>query len=195
MHRREPSARVVTALLVLLALALACDRGRPPPAPADTPPTPGPATAPEPAQAPPPPPATPPPPAPASAAVREASALQPGDAVAPLAADGETVVDPSAHFRVVLEGTSADARLALHDALDAAVPASATAEVGPATVLTLTPAAPLSPGSRYRLVLDGAATRELHVGERPFTPAAYAVKAAGEPAPARPARRSRPRPK
>ena len=138
--------------------------------------------------------APPPPPAPASTIVREAVALQPGEQVAPLAVDGSTAVDPSATFRVVLTGPSPDARLALHDAADAAVPSSVRAEVGDTTLLTLAPAAPLAPGARYQLRLDGAVTRELHSGDRTFTPVAFALAVAGEPpSPARPAKRKLPR--
>jgi hypothetical protein len=174
-------------LLALAWLAAACGRQ---PAP-----LPGPAPQPEPVvPAAPAIPPTPPAPAPAGSVVREATALQPGDTAAALAPDRETAVDPSATFRVVLSGRSRDARLALHDAADAAVPSSAAVEVGETTVLTLAPAAPLVPGSRYQLRLDGAVTRDLHMGDRAFTPAVYAVRAAGEPPPpARPPPRKRPR--
>jgi hypothetical protein len=122
--------------------------------------------------------------------VREATALQPGDTVSPLAPQGPTAVDPSATFRVVLAGPSRDARLALLDAADAAVPATAGVELGEGTLLTLSPAAPLVPGARYQLRLDGAVTRELHLGDGTFTPVAYALTVTGEPpAGAKPARR------
>src|SRR5690242_2656841 len=111
--------------LVPLTLLLACNR-TPAPAPEPAPPA---------VEADPAPPPAPPPPAPATAAVREVVALQPGDTIATLAAEGETEVDPSATFRVVLVGPSRDARLALHDAADAAVPAAATAEIGETTLL------------------------------------------------------------
>lgn len=167
-----------------LAALLACNRAPPPaPEPAPEPPA---------AEADPAPPPPPPAPAPATAVVREASALQPGDTTSALAADGETAVDPSATFRVVLTGPSPDARLALHDGADAAVPASATVEIGETTLLTLVPSSPLVPGSRYQLRLDGAVTRELHLADRTFTPAIYLVKATGEPPP-RPAPRKRSR--
>lgn len=173
--------------LVPLALVLACSRA---PAPVSEPPPPPP---PPPAAAevePPPPPS----PAPAASVVREATAMQPGDIAAALTQEGEVSVDPSATFRVVLAGASRDARLALHDAADAAVPAAATVEIGETTVLTLSPAAPLMPGSRYVLRLDGAVTRELHLDGRSFTPAGFAVKAAGvPPPPARPPQRKRSR--
>lgn len=171
--------------LLPLALLVACNRAPPPPL--DPPAEPA-VPAAEPAPSPPP---APPAPAPASSVVREVTALQPDDTSTALAPDGVTVVDPSATFRVVLAGTSRDARLALHDAADAAVPATSGIEVGETTALTLSPAAPLVPGSRYQLRLDGAVTRELHMGDRPFTPAMYAVQAAGEPPPPPPRKRSR----
>jgi len=174
--------------LLPLALLLACNR--PPPPPPEPAPAPPAEPAPEPVPSPPP---EPPQPAPASTLVREATALQPGDTAAALTPDGQTAIDPSATFRVVLIGRCQDARLALHDAADAAVPATAGAEIGEATVLTLSPAAPLVPGSRYQLRLDGAVTRELHEGERSFTPAVYAVQVTGEPPPARPPPRKRSR--
>jgi hypothetical protein len=162
--------------LVPLALLVAC---RPGSAPTDAAPAPPPQV--EAAPEAPPSPAAPPAPEPATAALREAIALQPGDTRATLAADGETAVDPSARFRVVLAEPSRDARLTLYDATDAAVPASAATEIGDTTVLTLAPAAPLAPGSRYQLRLDGAGSRELHTGDRTLTPAAFLLRAAGEP--------------
>ena len=173
--------------LLALALLLACSRPPPPQ------PDPAPEPTAEPAPAPPPAPVTPAAPTPASSVVREAAALQPGDTTAALSLDGVTAVDPSATFRVVLAGASRDARLALHDAADAAVPATAGVEIGEATVLTLSPSAPLVPGSRYQLRLDGAMARELHMGDRSFTPAVYALQATGEPPPARPTPRKRSR--
>jgi hypothetical protein len=125
--------------------------------------------------------------------VREAMAVQPGDAVAALTLEGRTAVDPTSTFRVVLAGRSEDARLALHDASDAAVASSGGIEIGETTVLTLSPSAPLVPGSRYQLRLDGAVTRELHMGGRSFTPAIYAIDVTGEPPPARPPPRRRSR--
>jgi hypothetical protein len=102
----------------------------------------------------------------------------------PLARDGETVVDPTARFRLELEGTVGDARLVLLDAADAMVPANGGREVARTTTLTLAPAAPLTPGARYRLRLEGAATRELHdAAGRTYAPVALAVLAAGAPPP------------
>jgi hypothetical protein len=169
--------------LVPLLLLAACNRA-PPPAP--EPPA---EAAPAAAEAPPEPTPPPPGPAPATTVVREATALQPGDTATALDVEGSTAVDPSATFRVVLSGSSRDARLALHDAADAAVPSSSTVELGDTTVLTLSPSAPLVPGSRYRLRLDGAVTRELHLGDRSLTPAVWALQAAGEPPPPPPPRK------
>ncbi|HET6412694.1 MAG TPA: hypothetical protein VFG53_11590 [Anaeromyxobacter sp.] len=170
------------ALALALVLSTSCER-----APLPVPPAP--AQLVEPERAAPPPPA--PGPVPAAGIVREAAALQPGEVTTPMDLEGETTVDPSSTFRVVLSGRSLDARLALFDREEAAVPAAALAEVGETTVLTLSPASPLSPGSRYRLRLDGAVTSDLHLGDRSYTPAIYPLKVAGEPPPPRPARKHR----
>ena len=171
------------ALALALALSTSCERSPPPPAP------PAPVPVVEPSPPPPPPPA--PGPAPAAGIVREAAALEPGEVTTPMSPEGVTTIDPSSTFRVVLSGRSLDARLALLDREEAAVPAVALAEVGETTVLTLSPASPLSPGSRYRLRLDGAVTSDLHLGEGSYTPAVYSLKVAGEPPPPRPARKHR----
>jgi len=160
------------ALPLALILAAACERARPEPT------RPAPAVEPEP-----PPPPPPPDPAPAIGVVGEAEVLEPGEVTTPMSAEGETTIDPSSTFRVVLNGRSVDARLALLDRDQAAVPAAALAEVGEATVLTLSPTAPLVPGSRYRLRLDGAVTSDLHLGDRSFPPTLYSLKIAGEPPP------------
>lgn len=161
---------------------------------------PAPAEPPSPAAAPAPgtPPAGPPVPAeprPASAVVREAVALEPAGAVLALAAGDETVVDPGARFRVTLSISSADARVQLIDPKDAVVPAASDHAVGATTELTLVPSAPLTPGTRYALRLDGAATRELHAaGGDAFTPASFTVLVAGKPPPPekqKPAKRKR----
>ncbi len=191
-------------LAVLPALVVACDAGRSPPDVPAAAPAPAASGAAEAAAGPkeaspdgstdaPTPRPPPPPAASATAIVREAAALQPGDATSPLAPEGETAIDPLATFRVALSEPSRDARLVLLDAADAAVPAQASVEVGTATVLTLAPSSPLAPGAHYRLRLDGAVTRELHAGETAYLPAAWGLKATGEPLPAaRPVRRSRP---
>lgn len=177
--------RALPALLLLLA----CGRSSPPPTPPAAPPEAAPA-----AQEPAAPPAEPAPPPAAAPPVREAAALQPGDVVAALARDGETHIDPSATFRLALGGPSHDARLTLLDSADAAVPALSRGEIGEATVLTLEPSVPLAPGARYQLRLDGAVTRDFHLGDQGHAPVTYALKVVGEPAPvkaARPARRGK----
>jgi hypothetical protein len=118
--------------------------------------------------------------------VKELVAVEPTGEL-PLLRDAETVVDPASTFRVVLSARIADARLLLLDADDAAVPAKETREVGTVTTLTLAPASPLRPGSRYALRLDGARTRDLHdeagAAHAPFT---LPVLAAGTPPPPEP---------
>jgi hypothetical protein len=117
----------------------------------------------------------------AATLVREAVALDPTGPI-PLARDEETVVDSAASFRVELRGEVPDGRLVLLDAADAIVPSSGTREVGATTRFTLAPAAPLVPGSRYVLRLDGARARELQdVAGRTFAPLNLTVLVAGEP--------------
>jgi hypothetical protein len=151
-----------------------------------------PAAAPEPsgtaATAPDAPPPTTPTPAAPERAVQEAVEVPPGEdaTTAPLSADAETVVDPASSFRVVLAGTCRDARLLLLDAAGVALPASERAEVGATTVLRLIPTAPLVPGSRYQLRLDGALGRELHLGDHAYPPSRFALRAAGDPPPPAP---------
>lgn len=172
---RIPGCAALLGCVALLACA-ACAR-KPEPAPAAAPAAP---PAPEPAPAPP-----PPPPAAPERAVKEALAVPPGEGAtaAPLSPDGETVVDPASSFRVVLAGTCRDARLLLLDGSGAALPAGERAEVGDTTVLSLTPGAPLLPGSRYQLRLDGAVGRELHLSDHAYPPSRYALRAAGDPPP------------
>jgi len=81
----------------------------------------------------------------------------------PLARDGVTPVDPGASYRVEIAAHLVDGRLALHDAQDAMVASTGTAEVGgELTRYRLTPVEPLQPGSSYTLVVDGAVTHEAH---------------------------------
>ncbi|GAO03262.1 hypothetical protein PSR1_02145 [Anaeromyxobacter sp. PSR-1] len=97
------------------------------------------------------------------------------------------MVDPGAHFRLDLTVASADARLVLLDANDAAVAAAGTHDVGTTTRLTLSPSEPLRPGSRYTLRLDGASTREFHdAAGKAYAPAGLAVLVAGTPPPPEP---------
>ncbi|ACL65626.1 conserved hypothetical protein [Anaeromyxobacter dehalogenans 2CP-1] len=126
-------------------------------------------------------------PAAAFTVLRDPVALEPGGAALPLALQAETVVDAGAHFRLDLAVASADARLALLDANDAAVAAAGTHEVGTTTRLTLSPSEPLRPGSRYTLRLDGAATREFHdAAGKAYAPAGLSVLVAGTPPPPEP---------
>jgi hypothetical protein len=91
-------------------------------------------------------------------------------------------VDPGASFRVVLAGRFPDARLSLLDGADAMVAGAGGREVAASTTVTFQPAAPLRPGSAYRLRIDGAVTRELHAAEGTTrTPVELHLLAAGEP--------------
>jgi hypothetical protein len=180
-----------------------CKRPEPaPPAPAAAPP-PAPAAAPAPptdlvvtvstdatggappAAAPAPPPAPPPP---ATENQRGATAIEPTQRI-PLAPGAEVVVDPQATFEVELSARVADARILLVDARDDMVPAAGSRELSAGTRLTLAPSAPLVPGSRYALRIDGAAERELHdQAGRAFSPLTLPILAAGTPPPPEPKR-------
>jgi len=104
----------------------------------------------------------------------------------PLSPAAETTVEPGSSFLVELPVALADARLSLLDGADGMIPSTGTREVGQATVLRLTPAAALPPGTRLRLRIDGASTRELHGADgRRFAPLEWPVQVAGEPEPAR----------
>lgn len=133
---------------------------------------------------------------PVTAILREAVSLEPGGAV-PLTGGTRTVVDPAATFRVELAAPVPDARLLLLDGSDALVAAEGGHEIGASTRLTLAPAAPLVPGSRYTLRLDGAVTRELHATDgRVFAPVAHPLLVAGtppKPEPKAPAKKKRTR--
>jgi hypothetical protein len=125
--------------------------------------------------------------------LREAVALEPAGALVRLGEEPETVIDPAATFRVELAGSLRDARVLLLDGADAAVPASATREVGATTRLTLAPAAPLRPGSRYVLRIDGTTTKELHDGAGvAYGPVSVGLLAAGEPPRPEPKQRTKP---
>lgn len=104
----------------------------------------------------------------------------------------ETVVDPGASFEVVLAARFADARLVLLDAQESQVTARGTTEVAERTTLTLTPARPLTPASRYALRVEGAVERTLHdAAGRAIEPISFALLVAGTPPPPEPPRRSR----
>jgi hypothetical protein len=109
-----------------------------------------------------------------------------------LAPGAEAVVDPAATFEVELSARASDARLVLVDARDDLVAASGSRELSSTTRLTLVPAAPLVPGSRYALRVDGAATRELHdEAGRAYEPVSVAILAAGTPPPPEPKKAER----
>ena len=118
--------------------------------------------------------------------VRAAAAVEPAGP-APLAHDGEAVVDPGASFEIELGAVVPDVRLVLLDAQDAHVAAESARELGRTTRLTLVPAAPLSPGSRYVLRLEGLAARDLRdADDRAYAPQAFALLVAGTPPPPEP---------
>ncbi len=129
---------------------------------------------------------------PATAILRAAVAVEPGAARVPLAPGAESVVDPAATFEVELSARSPDARLVLVDAREDHVPATSTRELAAGTRLTLTPSAPLVPGSRYALRLDGAVDRELHdEAGRGYGPVTLPLLAAGSPPPPEPKKPAR----
>jgi hypothetical protein len=152
-------------LLALLALALAL------PARADDAPAPSGASTTVAAQAPP----------SAAAILRSAVAIEPTQRIA-LAPGAEAVVDAAATFEVELSARAADARLVLVDARDDLVAAAGSREVSGTTRLTLVPSAPLVPGSRYALRVDGASTRDLHDDSgRAYGPVSVPILTAGTP--------------
>lgn len=193
--------RLLLALVLLLACLDAPPAGAPtaPSGPPPVPPTPAPypVTGSPSGGAPTGPPAAPPAPvAPLPLPLREAVALEPGGISRPLVRDGETSVDPAATFRIELAGAIRDARLILLDGQEALVPASAATETGDTTRLTLAPTAPLPPGSRFTLRVDGASVREVHDAQgAAYSPVALALRATGTPpAPEpRPKRKHHPR--
>ena len=121
-------------------------------------------------------------------------ALEPGGAALQLALNRETVVDSGARFRVVLSISSPDARMLLLDRSDALVAAEGAHELGQSTRLTLTPSAPLTPGRRYLLRIDGASTRGLHdPAGNAYVPATLRILVAGTPPPPEPKEKPAPR--
>jgi hypothetical protein len=125
-------------------------------------------------------PATPPP------AVRSALAREPSGTTA-LSVTAETVVDPAATFDIELAPRLPDARLVLVDPADAHVAAKDVREVAATTRFTLAPLAPLVPGSRYLLRVDGAAVREMHDADgHAFAPIGFPILVAGTPPPPEP---------
>ena len=132
-----------------------------------------------------------PPPLPGGTLIRSAFAIE-ADQRLPLAPGGEVVVDPAARFEVELSARAPDARLVLVDVREDLVSATSSRELAEGTRLTLVPAAPLTPGSRYALRLDGAADRELHdEAGRAFGPVTLPILAAGIPPPPEPKKPAR----
>jgi hypothetical protein len=169
----------------VLAIAIpcvldACDRSAPTPSPAPTP-APTVSVAVEPTPTP-------------TAILRSAVAVASASRI-PLTPGAEAVVDPRSTFEVELSARTPDARLVLVDAHEDFVAASSTREVGASTRLTLAPAAPLVPGSRYGLRLDGVSARALHdeagQGYEPLTLPLLAAGTPPPPEPKKPARRKR----
>ncbi len=181
-------------LLVLAAASQGCERA---PARAGAP-TAAPdasaaiSTAPPPMAAPgPPAPPPAPPPLAVTRILRSAVAVEPS-ARLPLAPGAEVVVDPAATFEVELSARAPDARLVLLDTREDLVAATATREVASGTRLTLAPVAPLTPGSRYAVRLDGAVDRELHDDAgRAYAPLTLPILAAGNPPPPEPKKPAR----
>jgi hypothetical protein len=111
-----------------------------------------------------------------------AEALLPDGGSAPLTRDGPSQVDPAAGFRLAVAAELLDARLALLDGADAAVPSSGTMEIGAVSRFSLSPSGLLRPGSSYLLRLDGATSRDIH-GARgeTFAPLVLQIRATGDP--------------
>lgn len=171
------------ALVVALAVTGACsERTNPPPL---KPESSGPAIVAAAERAPEPEP-TPAGPASILPLVRAAAAVEPAGP-APLPSDGEAVVDPGASFEVELGAVVPEVRLVLLDAQDAHVAAEAARELGETTRLTLVPAAPLAPGARYVLRLEGLSARDLRdAADRTYAPHSFALLVAGTPPPPEP---------
>ena len=96
-------------------------------------------------------------------------------------------MDPASTFEVDLAARLTDARIVLVDVAEAHVAAKEVREVAATTRLTLTPEAPLVPGSRYLLRADGASQREMHDADgRAFAPIGFTILVAGTPPPPEP---------
>jgi hypothetical protein len=124
-----------------------------------------------------------------------AEAAVPGGTGEPerLLRDGEAVVQAAARFAVEAGVPLADARLVLYDGQEALVEAEGAAVIGSASSrFTLVPSAPLRPGSRYVLRLEGSQGREVHdLSGRAFRPLSFPLRVAGEPPREEPPRRSK----
>jgi hypothetical protein len=122
----------------------------------------------------------------AATLLRTAVAIEPAQRIT-LVPGAEAVVDPGATFEVELTARTADARLVLVDARDDLVAASEARELSATTRLTLVPAVPLVPGSRYALRVDGASARELHdEAGQAYAPVSVPILVAGTPPPPEP---------
>jgi hypothetical protein len=164
-----------------LALAVLCLAAQDPAAPATGS---APAVPPAPSPAPPPIPS-------AAALLRSAVAVEPAQRIA-LVPGGEVVVDSGATFEIELSARLPDAVLALVDGRDDLVASTSSRELAAGTRLTLSPAAPLVPGSRYVLRIDGASQRDLHdEAGRAFAPLTLPILVAGSPPPPEPKKPAR----
>lgn len=135
----------------------------------------------------------PPPAAPATTILKAAAAIEPAQRV-PLAPGAEVVIDPRATFEVELAARLPDARLVLVDGRDDLVAATSERELSALTRLTLSPSAPLVPGSRYALRVDGAATRDVHDDAgHAYAPLTFPLLVAGTPPPPEQSRPARPK--
>ncbi len=114
--------------------------------------------------------------------VLAAEAFLPDGRTIALSPEAPALVDPAARFRIAVGAELTDARLAVLDAADAAVPSTGAVEIGAASRFTLEPSEPLRPGSSYLVRLDGAASSEIH-GARgeTFAPLVLQVRTAGDP--------------
>jgi hypothetical protein len=98
-------------------------------------------------------------------------------------------VDPAARFQVELAVPLIDARLALVDSDDALVAAAESHEIGATwSRFLLVPDAPLRPGTKYALRIDGASDREAHDADgRAYQITVWELRTTGEPPPPEPA--------
>lgn len=159
------------------------------PAPTEAPAT-APATSPAPAPAPAPtaaaaataPPTAAPAPTLPELPVTGANATTAAHREQPLGRAEVTVIEIGAQFQVEVPVALREARLALLDADGAMVPAAGGAELGASwTRFHLAPDAPLVPGSRYALQIDGAVERNLKdAAGRAYVPARWSLLTAGE---------------
>jgi hypothetical protein len=93
-----------------------------------------------------------------------------------------TVIETGAQFHVEVPVALREARLSLLDGDGAMVPAAGGAELGASwTRFHLAPDAPLQPGSRYALKIDGAVERNpKDASGNAYLPANWSLLTAGE---------------